>query len=107
MRAEVDKSPTSSPVRVVHVVESLDAGAVESWLLTMLRTARDVRIPLDWTFYCVLPRAGKHDALARELGATVLHSPVELHSTAAFIRNFRRTLRDGRFDVLHCHHDIV
>jgi glycosyltransferase involved in cell wall biosynthesis len=73
----------------------------------MLRTARDAGIPLDWTFYCVLPRAGKHDALARELGATVLHSPVEFRSTTAFMRALRHTLRVGRFDVLHCHHDIV
>jgi glycosyltransferase involved in cell wall biosynthesis len=106
MRAELEGNG-SSLVRVVHVVESLDSGAVEGWLLTMLRTARDAGIPLDWTFYCVLPKDGKHDVLARELGATVLHSPVELHATTAFMRALRHTLRDGRFDVLHCHHDIV
>lgn len=107
MRAEVNQHVTQSAPRVVHIVENLDTGAVERWLLTMMRTARNAAEPLDWTFYCVLPQEGKHDALARELGATVLHSPVEMRDTLAFMRALRRTLRAGDFDVLHCHHDIV
>lgn len=107
MCAKVNRTATHSIPRVVHVVESLDTGAVEGWLLTMMRTARSAAIPLDWTFYCVLPHEGRNDTLARELGATVLHSPVEMVDTLVFMRALRRTLRAGHFDVLHCHHDIV
>jgi glycosyltransferase involved in cell wall biosynthesis len=94
-------------VRVVHIVESLDTGAVEGWLLTMLRTACSKGILLDWTFYCVLPRVGRNDQLARDLGATVAHSPVEMRETVAFVTAMRRFIRAGDFHVLHCHHDIV
>jgi glycosyltransferase involved in cell wall biosynthesis len=94
-------------VRVLHIVESLDTGAVESWLLTMLRTARSEGILLGWTFYCVLPAAGRHDQLARDLGAIVEHSPVAMNETVAFLRAMRRFIRAGEFDILHCHHDIV
>ncbi len=95
------------PPRVIHVVESLDVGAVETWLLRMLRAGRTFGTELDWTFYSVLSRPGRYDDVARELGATVLHSPVELDDKWAFIGSMRRALRAGRYDVLHCHHDLV
>lgn len=97
----------TKPPRVIHIVESLDAGAVENWLLRMLRAGRDLGEPLDWTFYSVLSRPGRFDDEARRLGATVINSPVELDDKLNFVRHLRRTLRSGRYDVLHCHHDVV
>ncbi len=93
--------------RVIHIVESLDLGAVESWLLRMLRAGRTFGEKLDWTFYSVLPRSGRFDDEARRLGATVINSPVELDEKVKFVRHLRRTLRAGKYDVMHCHHDVV
>ncbi|MEO6209677.1 MAG: glycosyltransferase [Gemmatimonadaceae bacterium] len=73
----------------------------------MLRAGRTFGTDLDWTFYSVLSRPGRYDDVARELGATVLHSPVELDDTWAFVRSMRRALRAERYDVMHCHHDLV
>lgn len=95
------------PPRVIHIVESLDVGAVESWLLRMLEAARRFGEPVDWTFYTVLSRRGRFDDAARRLGATVINSPVELDDKIQFVRNLRRTLRSGDFSVMHCHHDVV
>ena len=95
------------PSRVVHVVESLDVGAVESWLLRMLGASHDFGEPVDWTFYTVLTRPGRFDDAARKLGATVINSPVELDDKLHFVRNLRQSLRTGSYDVMHCHHDVV
>lgn len=95
------------PPRVFHVVESLDVGAVENWLLRMLRAGVAAGAPLNWTFYSVLTRPGRHDEEARRLGATVINSPVELDDKLAFMRHLRATLQAGQYDVLHSHHDIV
>jgi glycosyltransferase involved in cell wall biosynthesis len=73
----------------------------------MLRAGRTFGEPLDWTFYSVLPRPGRFDEEARRLGATVINSPVELDDKMTFVRHLRATLRSGRYDVLHCHHDVV
>jgi glycosyltransferase involved in cell wall biosynthesis len=73
----------------------------------MLRHARARGLALDWTFYCALGRAGRLDHDARSLGARVVHSPVEIGDTAAFIRALRAELRRGSYDILHCHHDLV
>ncbi|MBK5188626.1 MAG: glycosyltransferase, partial [Gemmatimonadaceae bacterium] len=73
----------------------------------MLEAGHTFGVPLDWTFYCILPRPGRFDDRARKLGATVMHSPVPLDSKVEFVKRLRRTLRAGNYDVLHCHHDIV
>jgi glycosyltransferase involved in cell wall biosynthesis len=91
----------------MHVVENLDRGAVETWLVRMLETGRASHAALDWTFYCALPESGRLDERARELGATVIHSPVALHQTWRFCHALRRTLTTNQYDVFHCHHDIV
>ena len=95
------------PPAVLHIVETLDRGAVENWLVRMLRHARARGVELDWTFYCVLPAAGALDGEAIALGARVLHSPVPIGRKAAFFRALRKELVEERYDVLHCHHDII
>jgi glycosyltransferase involved in cell wall biosynthesis len=96
-----------APRRVLHVVETLDRGAVENWLLRMFGNARKQGIEIDWTFYCILEQPGAMDEKARALGARVIHSPVPMLKKAEFIRALRRELRRGEYDVLHCHHDLV
>jgi len=93
--------------RVLHIVENLNRGAVENWLLRMLRHARERGIDVDWTFYCVVGRSGAIEGDARALGARVIHSPVPIVKKAEFVRALRAELRRGDYDVLHCHHDLV
>lgn len=93
--------------KVIHIVENLDRGAVENWLMRMLRFARERDIALDWTFYCILAKPGALDAQAAALGARVVHSPAPIGDKVAFVAALRAELRRGRYDVLHCHHDLI
>lgn len=93
--------------KVIHLVENLGRGAVENWLVRMLRFACERGYALDWTFYCALPKRGSLDDQARSLGARVVYSPVPIGNKSQFISALRRELRGGYFDVLHCHHDLV
>jgi len=92
---------------VIHIIESLDSGAVEAWLLRMLKAGKKFGAELDWTFYSVLQRPGRFDQVARDLGARVINSPVALDEKYSFVRALRRELKRGRYEVLHCHHDLV
>jgi glycosyltransferase EpsF len=94
-------------VRILHIVESLDDQAVENWLLRILRHANKSGRAFHWTFYTTLTRPGKHDALAREMGADVIHAAAPMSNTREFMADIRRTVKAGRFDVLHAHHDVV
>ena len=92
---------------MIHIVESLDTGAVEGWLLRMLRAGTKLGADLDWTFYTVLQRPGRFDDAARAMGARVINSPIALDEKVGFVRALRRELKRGKYDVLHCHHDVV
>lgn len=94
-------------MRALHVVENLDRGAVENWLVRMFRHARARGTKLDWTFYCALGKEGALDGEVRKLGGRIVHSPVPLGKTRAFMRTLRDELRQGSYEVLHCHHDLV
>jgi glycosyltransferase involved in cell wall biosynthesis len=93
--------------RCLHVVENLDRGAVETWLVRALGHARAHGRGVDWTFYCALGRPGRLDDEARALGARVVLSPAPIGAPRAFVRALRAELRRGRYDVLHAHHDLV
>lgn len=93
--------------RVLHIVESMDRGATENWLLRMLAHANAIGTPVDWTFYCASGAAGPQAAQAVCLGAKVVTSPVPIGAKIAFFRALRIELKSGKYDVLHSHHDLV
>ena len=94
-------------MKVLHVVESCDRGAVENWLLRMLEHARNRGVSVDWTFYCILMDSGANESRAEASGARVLHSPAPLARKVEFVRNLSQALRRGGYEVLHCHHDLL
>src|SRR6185503_8207308 len=93
--------------RVLHVVESLDHQAVETWLLRVFRVAARDCPDYRWTFFCVLGKPGRFDDEARSLGAEVIHSDYEVGNKRRFLLGLREVMKRGRYDVLHCHHDIM
>jgi glycosyltransferase involved in cell wall biosynthesis len=73
----------------------------------MLAYANAAKIPTDWTFYCSLGQPGSLDQEARNLGARVVYSPVPLSNKRWFLSALRKELRKGKYDVVHCHHDLM
>lgn len=96
-----------TPIRILHVVENLDHQAVENWLLRVLRTASRDYPDFHWTFFCVLGKKGRLDDQARALGAEVIHSEYEIGDKRRFLLGLREVMKRGRYDILHCHHDIM
>lgn len=94
-------------MKVLHVVENLNRGAVENWLVRMLQWAHRKQIVLDWTFYCALGSPGQLDDLAKDAGAKIIFSPVPIRNKIQFMSALRKELKQGQYDALHCHHDII
>ena len=94
-------------MKVLHVVESLDRGAVENWLLRMLGHAHREKVEVDWSFYCTVKQSDAMDDKAHMLGARVIASPVPIGRKLDFVGALRSELQTGGYDVLHCHHDLV
>ena len=89
------EGPPGAGARVLHVVENLHRGAVETWLIRMLRQAHERGIELDWTFYCSLGKSGAQDEAASSLGSKVIHSCAPLARKLRFANALRRELRSG------------
>ena len=71
-------------------------------------TAAAVKYPeYHWTFFCTLGKPGRLDEKVRQLGGEVIYSRHGLGEKRAFLRNLRTSIRDGQYDILHCHHDFV
>ena len=107
MYRDISNERETPALRVLHIVESLDRGAVETWLIRTLGHARKNQKRLDWTFYCTLERPGVMDDTARSIGASVIHSKAPLGSKRKFVQSLYNELKRGEYDILHCHHDLV
>lgn len=94
-------------VRLFHVVENLDRGAVENWLVQMFLASRERYPHYHWTFFCTLGKPGRLDEVVRKHGGEIIHSPHDLNQHKSFFRFLRQTLLEKKPDVLHCHHDIM
>lgn len=99
--------PSKKPVKVLHIVESLGTGAVESWLLRVQDYFATEQRRVNWSFYCHLTDAGPNSERVRQLGGEVFASPVPLSDVLHFVEALRRTVRLIRPDVIHMHHDVL
>lgn len=100
-------STTSHPIRVLQIVENLNTGAVENWLVRMFKASRRDYPNYQWTFFCVLGQPGRLDEEVRAFGGEIIYSPYNLSQNRAFFRALRQVMKEGHYDVMHCHHDIM
>lgn len=94
-------------MKIIHIVENLDKGAVENWLVNVFIESRKKRPEWEWTFYCILGKEGRLDDKVKNAGGKIIYSPVAVSSKLAFLKSLRNVLKKGRYDVLHAHHDYL
>ena len=94
-------------MKIFHIVENLDKGAVENWLVNIFIESRKSRPEWKWTFYCILGKEGMLDDKVKQAGGEIIYSPVTISNKHAFLSNLRKVLKAGRYDILHAHHDYL
>lgn len=91
---------TDRPLRVLHLVGSLNRGGVESWLMTLLRYADRRALALD--FLRTADQDADYDEEARRLGARLLHlTPAAPLTYRSQFLDLLRT--HGPYDAVHSH----
>ena len=97
---EVSPVRERKQVRVLHIVGSLDPGGVETWLLNVLKYIdRDL---LQFHFCTCGSKAGLYADEVASLGGVVVRCR-KGPNLWSFRRNFRKMLREGKYDVVHSH----
>ena len=110
LESEISLQSAAQPqqeIRVLHIVENLDNQAVENWLLRVFRESRTSHPHIKWTFFCTEAKRGKFDIAAQDLGGEVIHTRYALAEKIQFLRGLRRVMKQGNYNILHCHHDIM
>ena len=102
MRFEPNMAPPR-PVRVLHVIGSLNRGGIETWLSQAVACIPRERYQFDFCTYRM-----DRGAYAAELGrrGCEFHNIPLGTSPAAlfrFAKRFRKLLREGHYDAVHCH----
>ncbi len=91
-------------MRVLHLINALQPGGIEMWLLNMLSEIPRDEVAMD--FFCKGTTTGMRADDAKDMGAAVIHCPLTIsHST--FIGGLSRLLQCGYYDVVHNHLDVT
>jgi glycosyltransferase involved in cell wall biosynthesis len=93
--------------KILHIIENFNNQAIEKWLYAMMDHITQLEEKVDWTFYSTLGKPGIMDEAVRELGGKIVYSPVPINNKLQFLWGLRKCLYEGRYDILHCHHDIL
>jgi glycosyltransferase EpsF len=97
---------TGRPLKVLHIIHSFGVGGAETWLMELLRLwSKTGKGRIDF-----LATSGNHDIFddeARQLGSHIYYVRYDRDHLARFAREFRRILREGRYDALHDHSDYA
>jgi len=87
-------------LKVLHLINELERGGVEMWLLSMLKTVPRARYVMD--VCCRGNSIGSLAGEARQHGARVIHCPLG-PAHVGFYRQLKSVLRSGNYDLLHNH----
>lgn len=111
LREEFVRLEEKPVCRVLQVYHSLGVGGAETWLIALLKYLRreqdrlPVRLEVD-----VCLTGGREEAFDREaasLGARLFYVPFGRANIALFLSRFREILREGKYDAIHDHQDLV
>lgn len=94
-------------MKIIHIVESLDKGAVENWLVRTFLESKKTNQNIDWHFYCILNTKGRLDNVVLENGGKIYYTENPLSSKSSFLISLRRVLLLEKYDIIHCHHDYL
>src|SRR6266581_5852058 len=93
---------TNRRLNVLHILGTLSMGGAETWLMELLRFWH--RQGPDRPQIDVLLTSGNHgifDDEARQLGAHLHYVRYGRAHLVRFVSEFRRILREGKYDALH------
>ena len=102
---------TQRELRVLQVFSVLSVGGAETWLMSLLKYFNEFAEALPVKVKCDILLTGGEpsvfDEEAKALGADLFYVPFSRKNPIRFMRQFRRILAAGQYDVIHDHQDYV
>jgi glycosyltransferase involved in cell wall biosynthesis len=102
---------TKRELRVLQVFSVLSVGGAETWLMALLKYFNESADSLPVKVKCDILLTGGEpsvfDEEAKTLGARLYYVPFSRRHPLRFMREFRRILTAGNYDVIHDHQDYI
>lgn len=97
---------STSPIKVLHVLHSLNMGGVETWLMELLSYWAQTGA-VEMHFLATGGKPGLFDEEAKRLGGEIHYLRYSRRDTATFLFGYRRLLAEERYDAIHDHSDLA
>lgn len=98
-------------LRVLQVFSGLGVGGAETWLISLLRYfsehADQLQVKVRFDVLLTGGTKAVFDEEAIALGARLFYVPFTRSNALGFTRQFRRILREGKYDAIHDHQDYI
>jgi len=96
----IANSVMNKPLKVLHIVGSMDRGGVETWLMRMFRVIDLNKI--QFSFCCLGDRPGEYSEEISARGGKIYVCNLN-RNLAKFMKEFRMILGKGEYNVVHSH----
>ncbi len=98
------ENKSNKPIRILHIVSTMDFGGVETLLMEIYRNIDRTKIQFD--FLCHNTDEGKYVDEIKSMGGRVffIKSVVRSGGIINYLRKYRKFLKNhGEYKIVHCH----
>ena len=93
--------------KVLHIIESFDGQAIENWLTRTFSYLVKNYDDTEWGFFCTQGKEGEFSEKIKKLGGKIYCAEYPISKPLMHCQHLRAVIRDGEYEVLHCHQDIM
>jgi len=102
MQQTIPNAASTRPLRVLHVVEGMNCGGIESWLMHILRNSDRRQIEHDFLVLCSTP--GYFDSEIEQFGSKIFRLPCHHQNVLKRRYAFHQIIKEnGPYDAAHGH----
>lgn len=94
-------------MKILHIIESFDRGAVERWLLNVYKAKAQDSSKMTWEFFTFLPGDDELNDIVQRLGGRIHRSKKGLSNKLQLILELRQVIQKHEIDIVHSHHDYM
>lgn len=90
-------------IKVLHILSALDGGGVESMLMSYYRYMDKEKIQFDFMVHG--SKIGIMEKMFSDMGSVIYHVVPKKESYFKNLRQATKIIKEGKYDVVHCHQD--
>ena len=88
-------------IRVLHILAAMNDGGVEQMIMNYFSVIDREIVQFDFIVHS--QKTGMLEQVAKSMGACIYHVPPKTRNVFLYVKEMKRIMREGHYDVVHCH----